>query len=245
MEENQIKTAVRQHYAEIAVANRSGCCDPQESSESLIEYGQIGIGLPEGANLGLGCGLPTMHAAIQPGDIVLDLGSGAGVDVFLAAQAVGVDGHVIGVDMTPEMISRARENAARGGYTNVEFRLGEIERLPVEDSSVDIILSNCVINLSPDKRQVFAEMHRVLKPGGRFSIADIVTTGVVPASLRDDLEAWSCCLGGAEDLEVYLDLLRAAGFVEVQVKDRRSYSDKEFAPYNILSVTVEGWKKNL
>lgn len=243
MEEKQIKAAVRQRYAEIAAADRSGCCDAGEGSETLIEYGQIGIGLPEGANLGLGCGLPTRHAAIRPGEVVLDLGSGAGVDVFLAAQAVGEEGRVIGVDMTPEMIARARENAARGGYANVEFRLGEIERLPLEDSSVDVILSNCVINLTPDKGKVFSEMHRVLKAGGRFSIADIVTTGVVPASLREDLDAWSCCLGGAEDLKVYLGLLRAAGFVDVQVKDSQAYNHLSPDAYNILSVTVEGCKK--
>lgn len=244
MDENQIKAAVRGHYAEIATGSRSGCCDAQSSCEPLIEYGQIGVGLPEGANLGLGCGLPTVHAAIQPGDVVLDLGSGAGVDVFLASQVVGETGWVIGVDMTPEMIARARQNAERGGYTNVEFRQGEIEHLPVDDSSVDVILSNCVINLSPEKRQVFAEMYRVLKPGGYFSISDVVTTGEVPAALRADLEAWSCCVGGAMDLTEYLALLRAAGFSDVQVKEARGYESEHSGIYSIQSVTVEGWKKN-
>jgi arsenite methyltransferase len=175
--------------------------------------------------------------------VVLDLGSGAGVDVFLAAQAAGETGWVIGVDMTPEMIARARQNAAQGGYTNVEFRQGEIEHLPVQDDSVDVILSNCVINLSPDKRQVFAEMYRVLKPGGRFSIADVVTTGNVPAALRADLEAWSCCIGGAMDLTEYLSWLREAGFVGVQVKDAQGTESENEGVYSIQNVTVEGWKQ--
>jgi arsenite methyltransferase len=243
MDEKQIKTAVREHYAQIATGRQTSCCEPQSSSQSLIGYEQIGFSLPEGANLGLGCGLPTVNAAIQPGDVVLDLGSGAGVDVFLAAQAAGETGWVIGVDMTPEMIARARQNAAQGGYTNVEFRQGEIEHLPVQDDSVDVILSNCVINLSPDKRQVFAEMYRVLKPGGRFSIADVVTTGNVPAALRADLEAWSCCIGGAMDLTEYLSWLREVGFVGVQVKDAQGTESENEGVYSIQNVTVEGWKQ--
>jgi SAM-dependent methyltransferase len=245
MDEATIKSAVTQHYARVVQESSAGCCAPSASDccgTSLVDYGDLDAQLPVGANLGLGCGLPVMNADLHAGEVVLDLGSGAGVDVFLAAQSVGPTGRVIGVDMTPDMVQKARANAARGGYENVEFRLGEIEHLPLEKESVDVILSNCVINLVSDKRRVFAEMFRVLKPGGRFSVSDMVTTGEVPAALRQDPEAWSCCLGGALDQEVYLDLLGKAGFVEVKISNSMEYNAYRTEAYRILSVTVEGRK---
>jgi len=169
------------------------------------------------ADLGLGCGMPTQFARINPGDTVLDLGSGAGVDVLRAARLVGESGKVIGVDMTPEMIARAQANAANGGFTNVEFRQGEIEALPVEDSSIDVVLSNCVINLVPDKRQAFREIYRVLRPGGRLSISDMVTYGTMPDEIRQDLTLWAGCIAGAIDRDEYLQIIRDSGFDEINI----------------------------
>ena len=186
MEEAKIKQQVKERYGAIAAQSTSccggsSCCSGSDlESGLLVDYGSLNVMLPDGANLGLGCGIPTLSVDIQPGDTVLDLGSGAGVDVFLAAKAVGPEGHVIGVDMTPEMIARAWENAVKGGYKNVDFRLGEIEHLPVESESVDVVISNCVINLVPDKQKVFADIYRVLKTGGKFSISDMVTFGEIP-----------------------------------------------------------------
>jgi ubiquinone/menaquinone biosynthesis C-methylase UbiE len=195
-----------------------------------------------GSDLGLGCGTPTAHADLHPGETVLDLGSGAGVDVFLAAKDVGPAGRVIGVDMTPEMIERARANALAAGLANVEFRLGDIEALPVEEGAVDAVLSNCVINLAPDKRRVFAEIRRVLRPGGRFVVSDMVTYGDVPAAIRQDLELWAGCVAGAMDREAYLALVRETGFERVRVKAESTYPSPEREAYGLQSVTVEGWK---
>ena len=181
-------------------------------------------GVPEGSNLGLGCGNPTAIAGIAKGETVLDLGSGAGFDCFLAAKQVGPMGRVIGVDMTPEMLGRARENAETTGYENVEFRLGEIEHLPVADQSVDLIISNCVINLSPDKASVFAEAYRVLKPGGRFTVSDIMIKGDLPDSVREDAAAYSACVAGAIDREEYLSLIAGAGFTNVEVDSESNFS---------------------
>lgn len=164
-----------------------------------------------------GCGNPTAIAALKPGEAVLDLGSGGGIDCFLAAQQVGPSGRVIGVDMTPEMVSLARQNALGTGATNVEFRLGEMEHLPVESGTVDVVISNCVINLSPDKATVFAEALRVLKPGGRFSVSDIVLVGTLPEGMRQNLELWGSCIPGALEKDVFLRDLATAGFVEVEV----------------------------
>jgi SAM-dependent methyltransferase len=173
------------------------------------------------AGFSLGCGNPFALAGLQPGETVLDLGSGGGLDCFLAARQVGESGHVIGVDMTPEMIDRARAAARRGGYPNVEFRLGEIENLPVADGTVDAVISNCVINLSPDKGQVFREAFRALRPGGRLLVSDIVLAGELPAPLRENVELWAGCLAGAIAEAEYLRLIREAGFGEVSVVSRK------------------------
>jgi SAM-dependent methyltransferase len=220
---HQQRQAVRTHYGEIARAERSGCgtadsgcCGP--SSSTALGYSAAELSaLPEGADLGLGCGNPTGIAALQPGETVLDLGSGAGIDCFLAAQAVGPEGRVIGVDMTPDMVERARANALNAGVSNVEFRLGEIESLPVADASVDVILSNCVVNLSTDKPRVWREAHRVLRPGGRVAVSDMVEVGELPAAVRDDPASYSGCVSGAVGVEEIRGMLAAAGFGEIDV----------------------------
>jgi SAM-dependent methyltransferase len=172
----------------------------------------------EVTDLSLGCGDPVTLAALLPGQVVLDLGSGGGIDCFLAAERVGAAGRVIGVDMTPQMLERARRNKAKIGADNVEFRLGEIEHLPVADNSVDVVISNCVINLSTDKEQVFREIYRVLKPGGRLAVSDIVTNGDLPEAVKNDLVAWAGCVAGAVDIEVYKQAIEKAGLVDVAVK---------------------------
>ena len=247
---DDIKIEVQKHYAAIATqvdgcgcGSGSSCCSSDTVAASdLIDYGDLNAEVVEGANLGLGCGIPTLHAGIRPGDTVLDLGSGAGVDVFLAAKAVGPEGRVIGVDMTPEMIARAWNNALNGGYRNVEFRLGDIEALPVEPTSVDVILSNCVINLVPDKRRVFAEMYRVLKPGGHFSISDMVTYGHVPDEIRNDVDRWTGCIAGAMDRDTYVQIIREAGFADVRVDKSIEYDALKGEGYGVTSITVEGRK---
>ena len=181
-------------------------------------------GLPEGADLGLGCGNPLTLLELREGEAVLDLGSGAGIDCFLAGKRVGPTGHVIGVDMTPEMVARARRNADNAGYGNVEFRLGEIEHLPVADSAVDAVISNCVVNLVPNKSQVFADTFRVLKPGGRLSVSDIVLLGEVPVAIRDSAEAYVSCLSGAILRDDYVKLIEQAGFEDVTVTESRSFT---------------------
>jgi SAM-dependent methyltransferase len=175
--------------------------------------------VPEGANLGLGCGNPVALASLKEGEIVLDLGSGAGFDCFLAANRVGNDGKVIGVDMTPEMIDKARKNARKGNYENVEFRLGEIENLPAADGSVDVVISNCVINLSPNKKRVFEEAYRVLKPGGRLMVSDIVLLKELPDFIKESVEAYISCVSGASMKDEYLNLIQMAGFQEVKMID--------------------------
>jgi ubiquinone/menaquinone biosynthesis C-methylase UbiE len=179
--------------------------------------------VPEGANLGLGCGNPTAMASLKEGETVLDLGAGAGFDCFLAANKVGKKGKVIGVDMTPEMIDKARANARKGKYTNVEFRLGEIENLPVADNSVDVIISNCVINLAPNKKRVFEEAFRVLAPNGRLMVSDIVLLKELPESIQNNVEAYAGCISGAELKDKYLELMRKAGFQEVKVIEEKTY----------------------
>lgn len=179
--------------------------------------------IPEGSDLGLGCGNPVALASLAEGETVLDLGSGAGVDCFLAAKKVGVKGKVIGVDMTPEMLDKARENAEKGGYTNVEFRLGEIEHLPVADNSADVVISNCVINLSPSKEMVFEEAFRVLKPGGRLMISDMVLVGDLPENVKNSIEAHIACIAGASKREEYLHFIEEAGFTNISVLDETSF----------------------
>jgi SAM-dependent methyltransferase len=230
--EEQIRKAVKERYGDIARGGSSGCCEGSESTETspLLMYDkqafQMGYtpedlsNVPEGANMNLGCGNPGAIAALQPGETVLDLGSGAGFDSFLAANKVGPTGKVIGVDMTPDMIKKAEENAEKGSYTNVEFRLGEIEDIPVEDGLVDVILSNCVINLSPDKPKVFQEAFRVLKPGGRLAISDIVATAEIPEEYKDDLALYSACVSGALLITDLEDILSEAGFNDIQIKPK-------------------------
>jgi arsenite methyltransferase len=231
MDEKDIKSVVREKYGNIAAA--SGSCCPSASccgGPALTEIGKrIGYAeaeiaaVPEGANLGLGCGNPIALASVKEGETVLDLGSGAGFDCFLAAGRVGKTGRVIGVDMTPEMIERARENAARDGVDNVEFRLGDIEHLPVEDGRVDVIISNCVINLAPDKGRVFREAFRVLKPGGRLMVSDIVLTRPLPDFVRNSVAAYIGCVAGASLREDYLGAMRQAGFEDVTVQSEAAF----------------------
>jgi len=186
--------------------------------------------LPESVtDVALGCGNPTAIAGLKPGEVVLDLGSGGGIDCFLAARQVGPQGRVIGLDMTPEMIKLARQNAKKIGASNVEFRYGEMEDMPLPDESVDVIISNCVINLSPDKGEVFSEAYRVLRPGGRLAVSDIVTYGPLPEVVRSNLEAWAGCVSGALDETVYLDKMRQAGFTEVEVTARNFAEVEQWA----------------
>jgi arsenite methyltransferase len=228
MKKEDIHRQVRTAYGRVAARQDgcgcgTGCCGTGRTVESV----SLGIGYsesdleqaPEGANLGLGCGNPVALASLREGEVVLDLGSGAGFDSFLAAERVGPAGRVIGVDMTPEMLDRARENAKKSGRTNVEFRLGEIEHLPVADSSVDVILSNCVINLSTDKSQVFREAFRVLRPGGRLMVSDIVLAAPLPAPLAESALLYSSCVAGALLKEEYLGSIAGAGFTEVTVQE--------------------------
>jgi arsenite methyltransferase len=228
MKDEQIRKAVRDSYGRIA-AGRSTECGPtsscscccgstQDAVSRAIGYNDEELkAVPEGANLGLGCGNPTALASLKDGEVVLDLGSGAGFDCFLAADRVGSTGRVIGVDMTAEMLEKARENARNGDYRNVEFRLGEIENLPLADNSVDVVISNCVINLSPDKRRVFDEAYRVLRPGGRVMVSDIALLKELPAELRGSIPVYVGCVGGATTRENYLATLEAAGFEDVAV----------------------------
>ena len=241
-----IKTVVREKYGEIAKGSSTCGCGPSccggpdtATGRKIGEY--IGYNsdelaaIPDGANLGLGCGNPLAHAAAKAGDVVLDLGSGAGMDAFLAAREVGPTGRVIGVDMTPDMVDRARENAGKAGFDNVEFRLGEIEWLPVADASVDIIISNCVINLSPDKEAVFAEAFRVLKPGGRLVVSDLVLKQPLSDDVRHSVEAYVGCVAGASLHADYLAMMRAAGFEHVETVEERSYGDADlFGGYEWL-----------
>lgn len=225
---DDIRDVVREKYGEIAEGKRSGCgCGDGCCPDVLLTLGYTAAqqaALPEGADLGLGCGNPLAHAAVRPGETVLDLGSGAGVDCFLAARETGPTGRVIGVDMTPAMLAKARDNAARGGYANVEFRLGEIEHLPVADATVDCIISNCVVNLSPDKPRVFREARRVLRPGGRLLLSDLVLTRPLAEELRRDVALYVGCVAGAALKDEYLAAIREAGFADVEVVEERAYS---------------------
>jgi len=201
-----------------------GCGTPGFSVEQMSEamgYSKEAIsGVPEGANMGLGCGNPVAIASLGPGETVVDLGSGGGFDCFLAAKEVGQTGKVIGIDMTPDMVSKARKNAEEAGIRNVEFRLGEIEHLPVADNSTDVIMSNCVINLSPEKLRVYREAFRVLKPGGRLAISDVVTTAPLPAEIRNDLALVGACVGGAATIDDIEALLKEAGFQSIKIKPK-------------------------
>lgn len=236
-EENTIKEAVKERYGAIARSQQSSCCEPTTCCDSAdinlvgTLYSQTDLThLPDTVtDLSLGCGNPTAMASLRPGETVLDLGSGGGIDCFLAAGVVGPEGYVIGVDMTDDMLARARQNKANLGITNVEFRKGEIEDLPLADETVDVIISNCVINLSPDKDTVFREAFRVLKPGGRLIVSDIVTDGPLPPPLMDNLAGWVGCINGALDQQIYLEKLGQAGFVEVAIQSRTPYGAEVLA----------------
>ena len=252
MEEKKVKELVKGRYAQLAKQDRESCCSSCSGRASSILQSE-GIGyerddleqVPQEAIMGLGCGNPTATADLKAGEIVLDLGSGAGVDVFLSANKVGPTGRVIGVDMTKEMIDKAKRIAANHGYQSVEFRLGEMENLPVEDESVDAIISNCVINLSTDKRKVFQEAYRVLKPRGRLTVSDIVSEGVLPDEIRTDSNAWACCIGGALEQREYLDKIRGAGFEDVKVVSSREFYIENAANQKkekLMSITVKAYK---
>jgi arsenite methyltransferase len=238
LQSDEIKKAVRDRYGDIAKAGPSGagCCAPNSccgapSNNRGYEAPRQSCAdpavktAPEASNLGLGCGNPHALAALKPGETVLDLGCGAGFDAFSAAAQVGENGRVIGVDMTPEMIFKARELAAAEAYSNVEFRLGEIESLPVADSSVDVIISNCVINLAPDKRKVFNDAYRVLKHGGRLAISDTVAIREMPKEVRKNLELYSSCIAGALEMNELEAILKEAGFRDIEIKANRTWSE--------------------
>ncbi|MFA7097903.1 MAG: arsenite methyltransferase [Gammaproteobacteria bacterium] len=268
-EADDIRQAVRESYTKVAEgrADGSGCCAPAPGASGgccgtpvdfdIASIRSVRLGysedeinsVPEGADMGLGCGNPRAIASLKPGEVVLDLGSGGGFDCFLAAREVGPSGRVIGVDMTPEMLSKARANAVKGGFANVEFRLGEIEHLPVADSSIDVIISNCVINLSPDKPQVFREAFRVLKPGGRLAVSDVVATAELPENIRKDLALHSACVAGAAGIGELEAMLRDAGFVNITVtpKDESREFIRDWAPEHrvedyVVSAYIEAVK---
>ena len=255
---NDIRQAVREQYGRVAEGEGegcgSGCCSaPPASANTLsqrVGYSLEDIGnVPAGANMGLGCGNPQAIAALKPGETVLDLGSGGGFDCFLAARQVGDTGRVIGVDMTPEMVSKARANAAKGNYRNVEFRLGEIENLPVADASIDVIISNCVINLSPDKPRAFAEAYRVLKPGGRLAISDVVAFAELPENVRQSLALYTGCVAGASLISDVEAMLAAIGFERIRVVPNdgsksfmRDWTPDADATEYVVSATIEAVK---
>lgn len=268
MENSQnIKKAVREKYGQIAKTEQKksdvSCCESKNDLEAFCcfseGYDQLEGYAPD-ADYGLGCGLPTKHTIINEGDTVLDLGAGAGNDCFVARRITGKKGYVIGVDMTPEMVFKARENAEKLNYDNVDFRLGEIEALPVDANSVDVVVSNCVINLVPDKSKAFKETYRVLKPGGHFSISDIVINGDIPEALRNDLSAYAGCISGAIHANDYLQQIKDAGFENVSIRETKKhaipnsimekypelnqYPDKQ-KPFSLESITVHAEKQHV
>jgi len=259
-----IRDSVKERYGEIARSSQEGsdgssCCgdviEPfdliqPEKQSSLMGYSADELAsVPAGANLGLGCGNPQAIAALRPGEVVLDLGSGAGFDSFLAARQVGETGQVIGIDMTPDMIKKAEKNAQKGAFKNVEFRLGEIEDMPVDDNRIDVILSNCVINLSPDQAAVYKEAYRVLKPGGRLAISDMVASGEMPPEIKEDMDLYSSCVAGALKVDELDQILNDAGFKEIKIipKDESREFISKWTPgipieEYVLSATIEAVK---
>ncbi len=262
LKNNEIRNVVRQNYKIIATLDNANCgCSSLSccGGSNDLTAADISIGLgysdrditsvPEGSNLGLGCGNPQAIASIKPGEVVLDLGSGGGFDCFLAAKQVGDLGHVIGIDMTAEMIFKARSNSEKGGYKNVEFRLGEIENLPIDDDSIDVIISNCVINLSPDKPRVFAEAFRVLKPSGRLAISDVVAFADFPDDIRQNMTLYTGCIAGASPISEVEGMLQRAGFEKILVapKDESRKFIYDWAPGfaitdYIISASIEAKK---
>ena len=258
---DNIRKAVREQYGKVAESGDSGCggpatsCCDESGSDAKATSMDLGYSntdvneVPDGANMGLGCGNPKAIASLKPGETVLDLGSGGGFDCFLAVREVGESGQVIGVDMTPEMVSKARKNADNAGYGNVDLRLGEIENLPVADSIVDVIISNCVINLSPEKAKVFQESFRVLKPGGRLAISDVVATAELPEKLKNDMAAFTGCMSGASSIADIENMLRNAGFEEIEIKPKDESRDfiRNWVPDSkieeyVVSATIEAIK---
>jgi len=252
MKNDQIKKIVKERYSKIAKTGTSCCptcstCGYDTSEQAKrIGYSEKELGkIPKEAVMGLGCGNPTALADLREGETVLDLGAGAGIDVFLAANKVGSAGYVIGVDMTEEMIKKANETAKKHGYRNVEFRLGEIENLPVEDNSVDVIISNCVINLSPDKLRTYKEAYRVLKPGGRVLISDLVTEEELPEKIKKNFDAWAGCIAGALEKNKYIETIRKAGFKDVKIVSQNTYYEpglKDILSGKITSVKIKAYK---
>ena len=255
MKDNEIKNAVKEQYGQIAEQNQQSCCsdnscscgsDNPQAEAILAGYTKEELAqIPQEAILGLGCGNPAAYASLKTGETVLDLGSGAGIDIFLASLKVGPTGKAIGVDMTPQMIKRANALAKEKDYQNVEFRLGEIENLPVADNSVDTIMSNCVINLAPDKLKVFREAYRVLRQGGKMVISDIVTEKGLPKAMETDLNAWSQCISGALRKDEYLGKIQSAGFRTQEILSEREFFievgvEKEL--FRLYSVTVKAEK---
>jgi arsenite methyltransferase len=247
--EKRIKNFIKSRYGQIAKKGEP-CCSCNGVT-ALTQAQAIGYsseelkGIPKSAIMGLGCGNPVSLASLKKDETILDLGAGWGIDVFLAARKVGEDGWVIGVDMTPEMIRKARSNCRKAGFKNVEFRLGEIENLPVEDESVDVVISNCVVNLSPDKEQVFAEAYRVLRPGGRMVISDIVTDKEMPEEIKRSFSAWAECIGGALVRKEYLGTIKKAGFNRIKVLDEKVFLEEgmsEKIQGRIISIKVEARK---
>ncbi len=247
VEADRIRQHVRQSYSEVAEASNQGSCCGEAASccgvsddaaintliSTRLGYSEQDLDkVPTGADMGLGCGNPRAIASLRAGETVIDLGSGGGFDAFLAAHEVGESGHVIGIDMTPTMLSKARANAEKGRFTNVEFRLGEIEHLPVADATADIIISNCVINLSPDKAQVFREAFRVLKPGGRLAISDVVATTEMPEEMKNDPQLHAGCMAGASLIEDLEAMMAAAGFacIRIRPKDESREFIRDWAP---------------
>jgi SAM-dependent methyltransferase len=241
MEEHveNVKELVKEKYGQAALRARTGaassccgagpssCCGPDPITSGLYESGETAALPQEAVNASLGCGNPTALAELKPGEVVLDLGSGGGIDVLLSARRVGPTGKAYGLDMTDEMLALARENQAKSGLTNVEFLKGEIEHIPLPDNSVDVIVSNCVINLSADKQQVLKEAFRVLKPGGRFAVSDVVVRGEVPQAIRKNIELWVGCVAGAMEEQEYIDKLQRAGFADIGVEPWRVYKTEE------------------
>jgi arsenite methyltransferase len=258
---DDIRKAVRENYGKVAQSESGGCCcsssccgsgnnPTAEEISMVLGYTNDDVtSVPEGANMGLGCGNPQAIASLKPGETVLDLGSGGGFDCFLAAKAVGQSGRVIGVDMTAEMVSKARKNAAQTGFKNVEFRLGEIENLPVADNTADVIISNCVINLSPEKERVFQESFRVLKPGGRLAISDVVATAEMPEKIKQDIALYAGCVAGALLIDEHEAILKAVGFKNIRIspKDESKEFIRAWAPGRqiedyVVSATIEAVK---
>ena len=261
---DEVRNNVRDSYSKVAESDNDGdCCGVATSCCGVSDDEKINqlistrlgysaadlISVPEGADMGLGCGNPKALAALQEGEIVVDLGSGGGFDAFLAANEVGKTGKVIGVDMTPEMISKARSNAAKANYNNVEFRLGEIEHLPVADSSVDTIMSNCVINLSPNKQQVFNDAYRILKTGGRLAISDVVSSTELPDDIKNDTQLYSACVSGASSIDELQQMMQTAGFTNIKIepKDESREFIKDWAPGSniedyVVSASIQATK---